>query len=556
MIKKYGVLFSLLAIGHMVAMDLAPQEAMQERVDIKDKLYLYNKDTGDGIVIDENILSVLPVLEMLWNHRKDKTKRTIGISSEYPDLNTIAIIVGILKAYKTDTIGPLTSLRNQLDHFTLADLVSLCNAAIFLGINDTILNVFGNRIVEMATDSGYHQSDDYENLQELNDYFAKRFVLPDLMSFLVGHLNEKSVEPKILLSSGILSSSVACSPDGTKIVAGHGGIQNNLTVWDVATGKQINNLIGHPGAVSSVAFSPDSSKIVSGCLSDHNNLIVWDVVTGNQMCNLTHPKAKKAVYSVAFSPDGNTIVAGGEDCILLDISKPNDLSYRILISNLRTVTTVTFTPDGSRICMGGLSGYDDNLVIWDTPMENYLSLPSSHTKAILSIACSPNGTRMVTGGYGDQNNLIIWRGMRPLHVLRNLIGDPRGIKAVACSHDSNTFATVGLSDPKSIVMWNAATGEEMYTFARNVGSIAFCPDGKVVSGGHDLILWTKFKLSQQEFDALKNCNVAQLVWFYRLCLVMQNIYGTNLPDVALAKIRTFPQDVRNIFRKLGVVWAE
>jgi energy-coupling factor transporter ATP-binding protein EcfA2 len=102
-------------------------------------------------------------------------------------------------------------------------------------------------------------------------------------------------------------SSVAYSPDGTRIVSG--SRDKTLKVWDAATGQETLTLTGHTAGVSSVAFSPDGTRIVSG--SDDKTLKVWDAATGQELLSL--PGHTDEVTSVAFSPDGTRIVSGSYD---------------------------------------------------------------------------------------------------------------------------------------------------------------------------------------------------------------------------------------------------
>jgi WD40 repeat protein len=106
-------------------------------------------------------------------------------------------------------------------------------------------------------------------------------------------------------SGGIRS--VACSPDGTRIVSG--SYDKTLQLWDAVSGAHLNTLKGHSSYICSVAFSPDGTRIVSG--SDDKTLRLWDAVSGAHLNTLKGHS--KLIRSVAFSPDGTYIVSGSND---------------------------------------------------------------------------------------------------------------------------------------------------------------------------------------------------------------------------------------------------
>ena len=101
--------------------------------------------------------------------------------------------------------------------------------------------------------------------------------------------------------------SVAISPDGQTICSG--GDDNNIKVWDLATGRLKATLTGHREWVGSVAISPDGRTVVSGSLD--NTIKVWDLATGH--LKTTFIGYSGGVYSVAISPDGQTVVSSGGD---------------------------------------------------------------------------------------------------------------------------------------------------------------------------------------------------------------------------------------------------
>ena len=197
-------------------------------------------------------------------------------------------------------------------------------------------------------------------------------------------------------------SSVAFSPDGTRIVSGSD--DNTVRLWDAATGQPIGQpLTGHTDAVYSVAFSPDGTRIASG--SRDNTVRLWDAATG-QPIGQPLTGHTDAVTSVAFSPDGKRIVSGSADNTVrlwdADTGQPigQPLTGHTGRGEQRGVQPRrhTASPPAAATTRCGCGTR--------TPANPIGDPLTGHTDAVYSVAFSPDGKRIVSGS--ADKTLRLW----------------------------------------------------------------------------------------------------------------------------------------------------
>ncbi|KIM63729.1 hypothetical protein SCLCIDRAFT_116601, partial [Scleroderma citrinum Foug A] len=294
------------------------------------------------------------------------------------------------------------------------------------------------------------------------------------------------------------------SPDGRRIVSGSD--DKTVRIWDAEKGVQIGGpLQGHTDYVRSVAFSPDGTRIVSG--SHDETVRVWDaergVQIGNPLQGHTH-----LVTSVAFSSDGTRIVSGSNDKTMriwdpkrgVQIGSP-------LEGHTDNVRSVAFSPDGKKI----VSGSDDATVrIWDAESSVQIGGPlQGHTEYIASVSFSPDGTRVVSGSDdetvkvwdaesgvqiggslegSDDQTVRIWDAEKGVQIGSPLQGHTDYVRSVSFS--PNGTRIVSGSNDKTVRIWDAERGFQIGSplqgHTRYVRSVAFSPDAtRIVSGSHD-----------------------------------------------------------------------
>ncbi|ESS72701.1 hypothetical protein MGMO_50c00170 [Methyloglobulus morosus KoM1] len=279
-------------------------------------------------------------------------------------------------------------------------------------------------------------------------------------------------------------SSIAYSPDGTRIVTGN--MDNTLRLWDSKTGRSLAPpFYGHSSSALSVAFSPDGTRIVSG--SRDNTLRIWDSKTGQPIGQPLRGH-NDSVTSVAFSPDGTRIVSGSrDDTLMLWNAKNRQPLGPPLIGHVSYVRSVAFSPDSTRI----VSGSDDKtLRLWDVNTRQPIGQPlRGHDGAIISVAFSPDGARIISGS--RDNTLRMWDTSSGKTLGQPLSGHTDSVTSVAFSHDGKLI--VSGSEDNTLRLWNANTrqaiGQPLLGNEDAVTGVAFSLDNThIISGSSDTTL--------------------------------------------------------------------
>jgi WD40 repeat protein len=114
----------------------------------------------------------------------------------------------------------------------------------------------------------------------------------------VGLWDATTGRPLRRLDQGAEISAVDLTPDGSRLLVG--SWDSRATIYDVATGRPLLNLVGHTRGISWAGFAAAGSLVVTVSL-DHT-LRVWNARTGDQLRVLTF--GEDQYPPVAFSPNG------------------------------------------------------------------------------------------------------------------------------------------------------------------------------------------------------------------------------------------------------------
>jgi RNA polymerase sigma factor (sigma-70 family) len=152
-----------------------------------------------------------------------------------------------------------------------------------------------------------------------------------------------------------MAISLAFAPDGRLLATGGSQHDNDIRLWDVASGKE-QRVLSTDTIVPALVFSPDGKTLASG--QGDGRVVLWDVASGKERRVLKD--APDYSYAVTFSPDGHLLAAVGT--VEKDGKRPyavrlwNAASGELLRSWDDTGASIHFTPDGKGLAILGRDG--------------------------------------------------------------------------------------------------------------------------------------------------------------------------------------------------------
>jgi eukaryotic-like serine/threonine-protein kinase len=200
-----------------------------------------------------------------------------------------------------------------------------------------------------------------------------------------------------------IARAVAFSPDGQLLATGggeHRTPNQEVILWELATGLESRRFSNLPGGVNGIAFTPDGRRIIA---SAGKAILAWEVDTGRPALPFTAPGS--TVLCLALSPDGRWIVSGGEDPSVGVWDVATGRMVRTLRGNFSNATAVAFSPDGQRVAVASNAG--EIIRIWDFESGQKLVTLQLQSSA-WGVAFSPDGRFLAST---ESNGVVkLWDG--------------------------------------------------------------------------------------------------------------------------------------------------
>jgi RNA polymerase sigma factor (sigma-70 family) len=316
---------------------------------------------------------------------------------------------------------------------------------------------------------------------------------------------------------------LAFSPDGKVLAALDGDpplAGTRVRLFDTEAGREVGEI--DPGeTVRGLAFSPDGKSLVAHDL--RQNLTVWQVPTGKVLHRIR--AEVNALVTAAFTPDGKSLVVGtqGLDAIRIDLSTGKELQhYRTHPSSTR----LAFAPDGKSLAVGIGTGeirlcdlasgkpvaasaepavgspqiqrcgpFDEgNKLLW-VRSDDYAAVDWAAGRVVRRVrppggqggqvlAVSPDRSRVLAGG--TPGNLTVYDAATGKEIGKLPVVPNAFLAAPVFSPDGKTFYTARWSGP--IQAWETETGKELPAVDKKqtcIRSLVLSRDGRrLAAAGH------------------------------------------------------------------------
>jgi RNA polymerase sigma factor (sigma-70 family) len=359
------------------------------------------------------------------------------------------------------------------------------------------------------------------------------------------------------------------SPDSKRLFTTNNEPGQRILEWDAITGKLIRTVPAKATWSRLVSFSPDRKMIAStGSISTH--VYLWDTATGKEIRQIPLPlkSSNASPGDIVFSPDGKLLAAedsDGKTVWLFDAATGKQVCTVEEMGTSAYNMLLAFSPD-SRI----LAAADRKAIhLAEVPSGRQLpSIVPPKERYAVAVALSPDGRTLAAPctSFFKGGRMILWEVATGKERL-SFPEPPGEIRNVAFSPDGRLLAAGAFDN--NVYLWDAHTGQlltQLKGHQGNIETLAFSPDGRrLASGSQDTtaLIWDvtglakelprRGSLSQKDLDDLWSTLAgADAAKAYQAILTLESCPDEAVPLMA-ERLHLKPADDKRIARLLALL---
>jgi WD40 repeat protein len=126
------------------------------------------------------------------------------------------------------------------------------------------------------------------------------------------------------------NSTLAWTPDGTRLLTGGDITDPTLREWDTLTWQQVGDpLAGHTNYIHAIVVNPNGTLVASASFDNH--VCLWRLSDRRTIATFKH---SSLTICATFSVDGKHILSGGQDKTISEWTIPNDINSKACFYSL------------------------------------------------------------------------------------------------------------------------------------------------------------------------------------------------------------------------------
>jgi WD40 repeat protein len=254
------------------------------------------------------------------------------------------------------------------------------------------------------------------------------------------------------------------------------GLDRVVRLWDIPSGREQAQFIGHTNSVLAIAFGPDNQLITVG---HDNSARSWDLAAGGGEPRITAVPTFMTPQ-VVLSPGAELLTTVDHNYTVHVWDVASGCERAQFAGHSDSITAIAFSPSTRLLAT---ASYDDTVRLWNIATGYQQTQLEGDTKWVTELSFSPDGQLLAGAGAGRA--IQLWDVSTGLEQAR-FNGFLNAADGLAFSPDGRLLAT---ACDRTIRLWDISTRREQAQLDGHTGRMgvtAFSPDGQLLaSAGSD-----------------------------------------------------------------------